>query len=285
VEQGTKEWLEMRRNYIGASDAPVIMSVSPYKTPFELWQEKVGLRSSESDNPATRYGKAMEEPARIAYERYTNTEVRPEIVYHPENDFMMASLDGLAYDSDTIVEIKNPNQDDHELAKKGLVPDKYYPQLQHQLDCLPGSILHYWSFRKGEGVLVEVVRDEDYIKELIALERDFWGKVKGCEAPELSCKDIKSLKIDEELMTLIAERRSLEMEKKAFKAREEENKRRLIERSGGSSVEGWSLRMLKYFDKGRVNYSKIPELDGVDLEAYRGMPIEKWRISIKDEEI
>ena len=42
--------------------------------------------------------------------------------------------------------------------------------------------------------------------------------------------------------------------------------------------------MLKYFDKGRVNYSKIPELEGVDLEAYRGMPIEKWRISIKDEE-
>ena len=39
--QQTDEWLEMRRNKIGASDAPIIMEVSPYKKPNQLMEDKL----------------------------------------------------------------------------------------------------------------------------------------------------------------------------------------------------------------------------------------------------
>ena len=38
LQQNTPEWLEFRRLRIGASDAPVIMEVSPYTTPYTLWE-------------------------------------------------------------------------------------------------------------------------------------------------------------------------------------------------------------------------------------------------------
>ena len=39
--QGTPEWLEFRRTMVMASDSPVIMGVSPWKTPLQLYHEKV----------------------------------------------------------------------------------------------------------------------------------------------------------------------------------------------------------------------------------------------------
>lgn len=40
--QNTQEWEKFRLQKIGASDAPIIMGVSPWKTPFQLWLEKQG---------------------------------------------------------------------------------------------------------------------------------------------------------------------------------------------------------------------------------------------------
>ena len=44
MEQKSEEWLDWRKKGIGSSDAPIIMGVSPWKTPFELWEEKTGTQ-------------------------------------------------------------------------------------------------------------------------------------------------------------------------------------------------------------------------------------------------
>lgn len=35
----------------------------------------------------------------------------------------------------------------------------------------------------------------------------------------------------------------------------------------------------KSFRKGNIQYNEIPELIGIDLESYRGAPIEVWKFS------
>lgn len=40
LDQRTDEWLMWRSQGIGASDAPVIMGVSPWSDPVSLWMEK-----------------------------------------------------------------------------------------------------------------------------------------------------------------------------------------------------------------------------------------------------
>lgn len=52
---------ENRENYLGGSDIPIIMGISPFKTRYELLLEKAGLKEIEEvDNEYTRYGNVME---------------------------------------------------------------------------------------------------------------------------------------------------------------------------------------------------------------------------------
>lgn len=56
---------ENRSNYLGGSDIAILMGISPFKTRWELLQEKAGLRAIEEvDNPYIRYGNTMESKIR-----------------------------------------------------------------------------------------------------------------------------------------------------------------------------------------------------------------------------
>ena len=50
-----------RERYIGGSDIPIIMNLSPFKSRFDLLLEKAGYKKDEfSGNIYTEYGNAME---------------------------------------------------------------------------------------------------------------------------------------------------------------------------------------------------------------------------------
>jgi hypothetical protein len=85
---------------------------------------------------------------------------------------------------DLIVEIKCPGWPDHQTAVRGRIPDKYYSQLQHLLAVSEAEICHYWSFREGRGVMVEVEPDQSYITRLMERESQFWKSVKDNVAPD-----------------------------------------------------------------------------------------------------
>ena len=56
-----KEVTENRHKYLGASDIPAIMGLSPFKTRYELLLEKAQLKEvKQPDNAAIDYGNAME---------------------------------------------------------------------------------------------------------------------------------------------------------------------------------------------------------------------------------
>ena len=41
IEQNTEEWFKYRNSGIGASEAPIILGLSPYKTRIELYEQKI----------------------------------------------------------------------------------------------------------------------------------------------------------------------------------------------------------------------------------------------------
>ena len=283
MKQNTQEWLELRKNYIGASDAPIIMKVSPWRTPFQLWEEKLGVGKQQQETSSMRYGKENEETARKAYEEYTSNLITPDVIFHPTRSYAMASLDGINMNGDLIVEIKNANQKDHELAKSGKVPEKYFPQLQHQLDCLPGSVLHYWSFYNNEGVLVEVERDEGYISQLISEEGKFWELVEAFESPPLLEKDYITFVDDEEWASIIAEAKELADLESDLKMRKELNREAMLNKCNDRSALGNGAKFTKSKPRGRIDYSGIPELLGVDLDQYRKPSTYRWTLTFEKE--
>ena len=176
-EQNTNEWLSWRRGGIGASDAPVIMGLSPWQKAHDLLRIKTGQAEERPANGAMQRGKTLEPLARRAYVSHTSIEVEPVCVQSLLYPWMRASLDGLSADSRHVVEIKCPGEKDHQLADSGFVPEKYYAQLQHILAVTGLAEISYWSFRFDHTVLLKIKRDEIFITGLVEKEAAFWARV------------------------------------------------------------------------------------------------------------
>ncbi|GIV50738.1 MAG: hypothetical protein KatS3mg038_1259 [Candidatus Kapaibacterium sp.] len=55
-----------RRSFLGASDAPAVLGLSPWRTAWEVWAEKTGRIDSWTGNAATSAGQLLE-PAVLAW--------------------------------------------------------------------------------------------------------------------------------------------------------------------------------------------------------------------------
>lgn len=278
IKQNTPEWLELRKNHIGASDGPIIMGDSPWKTPYQLWQEKLGLAEQPDASWAMRRGTELEPIALEAYNTHTGNNASPVVLFHSKISYMMASLDGLSEDKKIVVEIKCPGKEDHETAKNGKVPAKYKAQLQHQLEVANTDVLHYFSYREGDFALVEVKKDQKYIDKLLKKEAEFWEKMQNLEAPKLTNKDFIE-KADQEWAETADDWKCVHARIKDLQNIEKELKKKLIRLSGGESCKGSGVTVQKIIRKGTVDFSLVPELKSVDLEKYRKNPTEMWRIS------
>jgi len=99
--QGSVEWHELQRN---ASETPIVLGVSPWTRPYQLWQQKLGLATQEI-NSAMLHGTELEPAARAAYERLTGLVMQPLVMV--DGDYS-ASLDGMTLAGDRLVELKCP---------------------------------------------------------------------------------------------------------------------------------------------------------------------------------
>lgn len=275
----TPEELKIRKNYIGGSDAPIIDGKSPWTTPCQLWELKMGLKDDFEGNFATKGGIIKEPRARAEFEKITKLIMFPERHFSKEFEFMMANMDGVSLDGKYAVEIKCSGEEDHELALNNIVPEKYYPQLQHQMCVLNLQMIFYFSFNGKENKLIEVPRNDDYINTLIGKEaKFFYENMRKFIPPELTDKDFVS-RNDKGWLEKIQEWLRAVHEKESWEATEKRLKEELISMSGGQNTIGGGVRLTKVVRKGNVDYSQIPQLKGIELDSYRKDPITSWRLA------
>lgn len=275
--QGTKEWLEFRQNKIGASDAACIMGVG-FHSPYKLWQVKLGMTEIHQ-SPAMARGLDLEPMIRKEYELQTGINVEPEVIVHPEIHWMIASLDGHNAEKKVAVEIKTANKIDHESCKNGQVPEKYYPQLQHQMACLGYNSIDYFSWHETDTVLVKLNRNDDYIKVLYEMEEKFYQCMIDLTPPEMTEEDYFE-RSDEIWLEKSKEWVEACENFNIWKEKKDSLRDELIQASNGRSSIGGGVRLRQYFSKGSVNYNTIPELKDVDLNSYRSPQKKMWRLEV-----
>jgi len=175
-----------RRNFIGGSDARVIMG-NDEAALIRLWQEKRGEVGPEdlSGNLIVQLGSATEELNRIWYERNTGhcvVDVQRHIK-HSAIGWMAATLDGIVERTGAVFEAKFmlPWSFSEEAAAA-----KYMAQLQHNMwvTHLRSAVL---SIITGGGKWVEITVPMDplYLSILVAAEKKFWRCVQWGEMPHL----------------------------------------------------------------------------------------------------
>ena len=278
--QGTPEWHALRAKSIGASDAAAIMGVSKWTTPYQLWEQKLGLREVEI-NSAMKRGTDMEDEARKEFEHLHNVAVFPDVVLSEEYPWAMASLDGISMDRSVIVEIKCVNRFDHQIALEGKVPEHYYPQCQHQMWVTGTFLMYYFSYDPMNPATVIVPRDDVYISDMIEKEKEFYRCIMEFDPPTFTDRDYVEHD-DKEWSMLAFELKHTLANIKVFEQREKDLRNQLIQLSEGKNSIGCGIRLTRFIRKGNVEYAKIPALQGVDLEQYRKPPIESWRIGELD---
>jgi putative phage-type endonuclease len=186
IEQNTPEWFSWRKKNITATMAPILMEVSPWSDPRQLFLKIVGLLPETEKNAAMARGLELEPVVRDLFNEAYNVKTRAVVMISDEHPGIGASLDGWDEETKTLVEIKCPGAVDHRTAVKGYVPRHYYPQLSHQMIVANVEKCFYVSYRPGdvkEFVVIEVLRDRDYDKLLLDKIRDFQRRIETGDCP------------------------------------------------------------------------------------------------------
>lgn len=145
---GSPEWTAERRSYIGASDVPAIMGVSPYGSAYDVWlAKKQGIVPPQ--NEAMGMGHLLEPVVAELYQRRF-PEVRLEMrgtIPHPKFDWLRATIDRMAITAqgEHPVEIKTTSAylgENWGEEYSDLMPDHVLVQVQTQLMVLGLAYAH-----------------------------------------------------------------------------------------------------------------------------------------------
>lgn len=278
LKQGTPEWESFRKNKIGASDVAPILGISPWKTARKLWEQKLGVSPPEKRNWAMQRGIDLEERARNCFFMEKNIYVKPIVFVHPEYPFLMASLDGMCENLQIAVEIKCNGPENHKLALQDIIPDYYFCQMQHQMFVCELEHMFYYSFDGQDGVCLIVKRDEEFIKNMLEKELEFYECMQEHIPPNMTGADYLK-KNDAEFQNAVDQYRLIKNQLKELQKMEEDAKNQLIQLAENSNCEGFGIRVTKSTRKGTIDYGKIPELIGVDFDKYRKQETIYWTIT------
>ncbi len=188
------EWLRLRKQGIGGSDASVVCGINRYKSPIELWMDKTDQLPYQEAGEAAYWGTILEPLVASEFTKRKGIEVRRQkkLLQSKEHPFMLANLDGICKHPDygtVIFEAKTASA--YKSSEwEDAIPDEYMLQIQHYMAVtgykgayiavLIGGNTFKWRF---------IERDEELISMLIQLEAEFWSYVQSETPPPLDGSD------------------------------------------------------------------------------------------------
>ncbi len=184
-QMSREQWLQIRKQGIGSSDAATACGLNPHMSMLELWMIKTGRMHQSIEDESAGYaplywGKRLEPLVAEYYSMHTNHKVRRvnAVLQHPDEDkaFMLANLDYTVVGSDDvqILECKTIGEYGAKLWRDG-VPLYILCQVQHQLAVIGKQAAHVCVLICGhETRIYKVTRNESVIEHIVRAECHFW---------------------------------------------------------------------------------------------------------------
>lgn len=311
IQQGTDAWLDWRKDGITASDVPIILGLSPYKTPWRLWAEKVGRINPEdlSKNPNVQRGHRLEDKARQLAEARYGKILLPLCGEYYDWPTLKASFDGLC-DGNIPHEFKAPSQEVFdEVAKLGnLSPSYIMYEAQTQGQCIvagadEGRLIFYIEDENGDSsdldfpISLTIERKE----EILSAVKVFREYVKTNTPPPIDPeRDVYIPSTGDERFYWESNAEAwrlnkariatLESELKALKADNDDIRDKLVQQMGDFMQSDFNgIKVTRFEKQGIVDYknflkAKFPDQDlTAELELFRKSSSLQSRISKSDD--
>ena len=195
------EWLDLRSHGIGGSDVAAIMGLSPWRTPYQVWADKVlGIREDISGRPAVEWGTILEPVVGDHYKSlHPDRTVRRvnAVCRSHARPWAQASLDYEVRDPDLgwgVLEIKTASLRSADAWADG-VPLFYQTQVTHYLSVTGRPFADVAVLIGGQDYReYRIERDEDDIRAVNAAVDAFWhDHVEAEVAPDVSAPDSSTL--------------------------------------------------------------------------------------------
>jgi len=278
LEQGSEQWLAWRRTVITATEASIILGNNPWDTMYQTWQRKLQLIDEKESNQAMERGKLLEPEARAQFNERYNMLMEPTCVESTEYDFLGASLDGITEDNKYILEIKCGGPKLYSDAEKGVIPQYYKDQMQHQLLVTGAEKCYYYCYDGTDGICIQVMPDPDFEKKFLPKARAFWKCVAFETPPEMQPKDYIDKSSDPFLSIDIQEYKSICSNIKDLEEEKDLLRKKILDQCGDRSTVCNGAKVMKTTVQGKIDYDAIPELANVDLSKYRKEATVCWKI-------
>ena len=179
-----------RRLGIGGSDMPILLGISTYKTPYQLYLEKIGdVTPSDEMNQLQYWGNQLEAVVREEFSKRNNVSVvERETITHPIHTFLRGNIDGFIPALNAVLEVKCSSAFmASEWGEDGsdIIPMQYLVQVAHycaitNADCAYIAVLiggnDYREFK--------YTRDLDLENKIIDEARKFWNCVQAKTPPK-----------------------------------------------------------------------------------------------------
>ena len=278
MKQLSEAWFQVRKGRITGSRIGAILGVNPYAKPDDVMRDMVrdfhGAESEFNGNQATQWGNDHEQDAREAYEFLTDLTVTEEgFKSHDKYPFIGVSPDGLTPHGG--VEFKCP------FSQKipDEVPAYYYAQVQlcmevYDVDSWP---IFYWT--PNDTKLFPIKRDHAWWDNNLGLLEDFHENyLVELDNPKHLEDLVQERTDDDYLDAALAYRNAKESLTGAQDA--EKQAREALLALVDRNCRGNGVQVTQYTRQGNVNYKSIPELEGVDLNGYRGKSSTQYRVTV-----
>ena len=197
-----EEWLKHRLCGIGGSEIAAVCGISKYKTPLDIYNEKLGLVPPFEGNARTEAGIRLENTVAEWYADETGNKVIRDNKMWILDDYLVANVDRIIipfdstqYNGRGILEVKTAGT----YAAKNWIeepPVEYTFQLQHYLDVLDMQWGEFAVLVGGNDFRHYFVERDD---ELVALKneqaRKFWfdNVLKQVPPDPVNSKDIETI--------------------------------------------------------------------------------------------
>ena len=279
------EWLAIRKQGIGSSDAATAVGLNPYQSPLELWMIKTGRDSAfqKEENSIgyapMHWGTQLEPLIAKQYQIHTGHRVRRvnAVLQHPEHPWMLANIDREVVGTAEvdILECKTAGEFGARHWRDG-VPEYVQIQVQHQLAVTGKHAADVAVLICGQDLQIHrIYRDEAVIARLIELEAKFWHYVQTDTPPpadgsESAAKALQALyphdnseeldwSQDSSKSALFGDLIAIRQQADQLKKREEQLKQQIQEQMGDASK--------ALFETGSVTWKRSK--DSITLDTKR----------------
>lgn len=184
-----EEWLSIRKNYIGGSEAGALIGLNEHETPYTLWAKKTGRIPEFAGNVTTRVGAYLEELVAKMFSEETGKRVRKKnrVIVNDAYPFACADVDRIIVGEQALLEIKTTNSIPvMRKTRAGEYPSTWYCQMTHYL-AVTGFERAYLAVLVGgrEFLTFTLERDQAEIDALMEAEEKFWKLVQDDTPPEM----------------------------------------------------------------------------------------------------